>query len=82
MPYQVNPMELIQQIKNGKNPQQLLMSILEGNMKSTPLGRNLYVLAQEGRTSEIEKIARNLAKERGIDFDAEFKAFKQKLGLE
>ena len=51
-------------------------------MKSTPLGRNLYVLAQEGRTSEIEKIARNLAKERGIDFDTEFKAFKQKLGLE
>jgi len=28
--YQVNPMQLIQMIREGKNPQQLMMSILEG----------------------------------------------------
>ena len=28
--YQVNPAQLIQMIKQGQNPQQLLMNILEG----------------------------------------------------
>lgn len=30
MSYPVNPIMLIQMIKSGQNPQQLLMSILEG----------------------------------------------------
>jgi hypothetical protein len=34
-------------------------------------------MAKEGRTSDIEAFARNLAKERGIDFDKEFSAFKR-----
>ena len=31
--------------------------------------------------SEIENIARNLCKERGVDFDKEFNSFRQNLGL-
>jgi hypothetical protein len=58
-----------------------MLGILESNMQSTPLGKNLYMLAQQGRTADIEKIARNLAAERGLDFDTEFNAFKQRLGL-
>ena len=80
MGFQVNPNQLIQMIKNGKNPQQLMMSILEQQMKGTPMGDNLINLARNGRTSEIEKIARNLAAQSGIDFDKEFSAFRQKLG--
>lgn len=78
--FQVNPMQLISMIRGGSNPQQLMMSILEQQMKGTPMGDNLINLARNGRTSEIEKIARNLAAQSGIDFDKEFSAFRQKLG--
>lgn len=79
--YNVDPAMLIQAIKNGQNPQQLLLNIMKNNMSQTPFGANLYKLAQEGNTPEIERIARNLAQERGIDFDREFPAFVQRLGL-
>jgi hypothetical protein len=50
-------------------------------MKGSPLGDNLIKLAKESNGAEIEKIARNLAAQKGIDFDSEFNAFKQSLGL-
>lgn len=76
-PYPVNPMQLIMQIKQGKNPQQLLMGILEANAQSNPVYANLLDMARQGRTSDIEAFARNLAKENGIDFDKEFAQFKK-----
>lgn len=81
MAYQVNPLELIRMIKEGKNPQQLLISILEGEAGSTPMGANLLELAKIGRADQIEKFARNVYQERGLDFDKEFTAFKQQFGL-
>lgn len=78
---QVDPMQLIQQIKNGQNPQQLMMSILENQMGNTPMGANLLNLARNNQTSEIEKIARNIMRQRGLDYDKEFNAFKQMLGF-
>lgn len=78
---QVNPMMLIQAIKNGQNPQQLMMSVLEGQMSNSPMGANLLNLARNGNGREIEQIARNISKQRGIDFDKEFAAFRQMLGV-
>lgn len=77
MPYQVNPMQLIMQIRQGQNPEQLLMGILESGAQSNPVYANLLAMAKEGRTSEIEAFARNVAKEKGIDFDKEFAKFKK-----
>lgn len=76
--YNVDPMQLIAQIRQGKNPQQLMLNILEGQAASNPLMGNLLTMAKENRTAEIEQFARNLAKERGIDFDKEFSQFKKK----
>ena len=81
MGYNVNPMLLVQAMKNGQNPQQLMLNILQNNMSSSPMSANLYQLARNGNTAEIEKIVRNIAKSQGIDFDAEFPAFVEKLGL-
>ena len=75
--YQVNPMELIAQIKQGKNPQQLMLGILEANAASNPIYANLLSMAKDGRTADIEAFARNVAKEKGIDFDKEFSRFKK-----
>ena len=45
------------------------------------MGDNLIKLAKEGNGAEIEKIARNIVAQRGMDFDKEFAAFKRQLGL-
>lgn len=78
---QVNPIELIQLIKSGSNPQQLMLGILEQNAASNPVYQNLMQLAKENKTAEIEQFARNLAQAQGLDFDKEFNAFKKRLGL-
>ena len=79
--YQVNPMQLIQLVKNGRNPQQLMLGILQQQAPTNPIYNNLLTMARENRTADIENFARNLAKEQGIDFDKEFKAFRQYYGL-
>lgn len=79
MPF--NPMQLIQMIKGGQNPQQLMMQILENQMSNTPMGQNLLNLVKQNKTDEIETIVRNIAQQRGIDFDKEFNVFKQMLGI-
>lgn len=81
MAYNINPMQLVQMIKGGQNPQQLLMSVLQQNTQGNPLYANLFKLAQGGKTSEIESIMRTMFSEQGMDFDKEFKSFKNNLGL-
>lgn len=69
------------QVKKGYRPEQVTMNLLESRMRGTPMGDNLIKLAREGNSAELERIARNLAAQRGIDFDKEFAAFRQKFGL-
>lgn len=79
--YPVNPMQLIQMIKQGQNPQQLLLSILS-QQANTPLEKNLLTLAQNGQTKEIEQIARNLySQQGGKNFDQDFANFRKQWGL-
>ena len=59
---EVNPMQLIAAIKQGQNPQQLLLGILEGQMSNTPLGKNLLQMAKNNDTKGIEQVVRNLSK--------------------
>jgi hypothetical protein len=58
-----------------------MMNILEQRMGGTPMGDNLISLARQGNSQEIERIARNLASQRGMDFDKEFSAFRKRYGL-
>lgn len=81
MSYPVNPLMLIQMIKSGQNPQQLLMSILEGQANDNPVSSNLLDLVKNQRTGDIETFARNYFASQGKDFDSEFRAFKQTFGL-
>lgn len=79
--YSVDPNQLIQMIKNGANPQQLMLNVLENQMRGTPTGDNLINMIKQGRTSEIEQFARNFSKQNGKDFDTEFNNFKKMLGI-
>lgn len=73
----VNPMQLIQLIKSGNNPQQLLMNILQQQGNNNPILNNAAGLAQKGDVSALWMIARNIAQQKGLDFDKEFSSFKQ-----
>ena len=76
----VNPADLITMIRQGKNPQQLVLNILESNLAQVnPIAANLLDLAKNNRTAEIERVARNLCEQKGIDFDKEFNNFKSNL---
>ena len=79
--YPVNPMMLIQMIRQGQNPQQLLMSILEGSAATNPINSNLLDMVKNRKTADIEAFARNYFASQGKDFDAEFRAFKETYGL-
>ena len=81
MPNQ-NPLtQFIQMMRNGGNPQQMIMNMLQQQAGDSPLGQNLLKMAQNNDGKGIEQIARNLCAQRGLDFDKEFAAFKQQLGL-
>ena len=78
--YNVDPRSLIQMIRSGQNPEQLLMSVL--SQSNSPLNQNLLQLARQGNSQEIEKIVRNLYAQRGgTDFDKDFAAFRQSMGI-
>lgn len=81
MTQSMNPMQIITMIKNGQNPQQLVLSMLESQMGGTPMGNNLLQMAQNGQSDDIEKFARNLFESRGLNFDKEFNSFKSQMGF-
>lgn len=72
---------MMQMVRNRQNPQQMMMQFLQEQAQRNPMGQNLLRLAQNNQTADIEQIARNICAQRGIDFDKEFTAFKQQLGL-
>lgn len=75
----INPMQLIQMIKGGQNPQQLVMNILQQKGQTNPILNNAMNLAKNGNQSALETLARNLTEQRGLDFDKQFGNFKNQL---
>ena len=65
-----NPLQMLKMIKN---PKQFAMNIIQKN--SNPIFSNLVEMANKGDTKELENFARNVCKEKNIDFDKEFKEF-------
>ena len=77
-----NPiMQFMQMVRSGSNPETMMMNMLQQQMGNNPIGQNLMELARKGDGQGIEQIARNLCAQRGLDFDKEFAAFRQQLGL-
>lgn len=75
-----NPFQFLQMIMTQQNPQQFMLNMLKQNQQN-PIFNNILQLAEQNKTEEIETIARNLFKEKGLDFDKEFNQFKQQLSM-
>lgn len=72
----MNPIEILKGFMGkGGNPQQLLQKAIGMNGNNNPMIANLVNLSKNGNKEQVEQIARNMCKERGIDFDKEFNAF-------
>ena len=73
----VSPEYFIQMIRQGKNPEQLMMDFLQKQMGDSPL----LSMAQRRDSRGIEQFARNYYKQQGKDFDKEYQAFRQMFGI-
>lgn len=72
----MNPMNFFQILKGG-NPQQMVMKMMNNpQMANNPIAKNMLNMAKNGDLQGIEEMGRNIAKERGIDFDKAFNDFK------
>ena len=72
-----NMMDFMKFIKNG-NPQEIVMNMLQQDAKKgNQVAGTLIQMINSGDSQGIERVARNIAREKGIDFDKEFNSFKQ-----
>lgn len=79
-----NPQDIFKIISSFKNqdPSAIVTNMVnEAAEQGNPIMQNLANLIKEGKTDEIESVVRNIAKERGVDYDKEFKAFRQTFRL-
>lgn len=77
----MNMMQLIGMMRNGGNPQQLVMNMMQGASANNPMAANVMQMAQKGDAKGIEQFARNVCAGRGVNFDQAFAQFRQQYGL-
>ena len=66
-----------------RSPQQFLQSMIgNSQIMKNPMARNIIDMAQKGDVEGIEQMGRNIAKEKGIDFDKAFSDFKKQFPIE
>ena len=74
----MKPIDIIKKFaKQGMQPEELLMTMMQNN--SDPMMNNLVTMAKQGRKEELQAFARNIMKEKGMDFDKEFSKFMQQI---
>lgn len=74
-------MQFINMLMRQSDPKTATLQLIQNQASKNPMFANLINLANNNRGQEIEMIARNVCRERGIDFDKEFNSFRQLLGL-
>ena len=77
----MNINQFIQMLKSQGNPSQMVMMMLENQSANNPILGNLLQLAKRNDSKGIEQFARNMMKEKGLDFDTEFNNFRKTYNL-
>lgn len=77
----MNPMQLIQMVRNGGNPQQAVMNIVKQQAGNNPVMNNALQMMEKGDNAGIEKLARNLCKEKGINPDEMLSQVQNQFGI-
>lgn len=77
----MNPMQIMQMMKNGGNPQRIIMNMMRQQAGSNPVMNNALQMMEKGDNAGLEKLARNLCKERNIDPDDALNQIKGQFGM-
>jgi hypothetical protein len=77
----MNPMQLMQMIRNGGNPQQAIINIMKNQSGNSPVINNAINMMEKGDSAGLEKLARNLCKEKGINPDDMLSRVKNQFGI-
>ena len=76
----MNPFQMLGAMKNPQAFIQQMMS--NSQVMRNPIAKNIIDMAQKGDVEGIEQMGRNIAKEKGIDFDKAFSDFKKQFPIE
>jgi hypothetical protein len=77
----MNPMQMIQMIRGSGNPQQMMMNMIKQNSSSNPMLSNAMKMMENGNTSGVEDMVKNICKDKGIDPNDVMKATKNMFGM-
>ena len=69
----MNPINMLKGMMGNMNPRNIAMQLLGQN--NNPIFNNLIDMANKGDTKGVEEFARNICKEKNIDFDKQFGEF-------
>lgn len=76
----MNPFQMLGAMKN---PQAFIQQMMNNSqIMQNPMAKNIIDMAQKGDVAGIEQMGRNIAKEKGIDFDKAFSDFKKQFPIE
>ena len=76
----MNPVQFVKMMRGG-NPQKVVMDMMREQAGNNPVVRNAVQMAEKGDSEGIEKLARNLCKEQGIDADEMVNKIKSQFGV-
>lgn len=77
----MNPMQLMQMIRGGGNPKQAIINMMKQQSGNNPVIDNAINMMEKGDNAGIEKLARNLCKERNINPDDILSQVKNQFGI-
>ena len=69
----MNPINMLKGMMGIGNPKDMAMNMLKNN--TNPIFNNLMQMMEKGDDKGIEQFARNICKEKNIDFDKQFGEF-------
>ena len=76
----MNPVQFVKMMRGG-NPQKVVMDMMREQAGNNPVMRNAMQMAEKGDSEGLEKLARNLCKEQGIDADEMVNKIKSQFGV-
>lgn len=69
----MNPLNMIKGMMGNMNPKNIAINMLKNN--TNHVFSNLIDMANKGDSKGVEEFARNICKEKNIDFDKQFGEF-------
>lgn len=75
----MNPLQILGAIKN---PQAFVQNIMNNpKLSNNPMAKNVFDMIKNNDLEGVEQFGRNIAKERGVDFDEAFNNFKSQFPM-